>query len=183
MGKKITAWEGVFAEQWKLGVFFPSRTFPVALIKISHCLTRDELWLYLFEIARSCLTAAFDSNFPVLCQKQWCYMQNFSCLNFPETLISEALCQGFLAPDYLFYWNLSWCWCPRGGILIVWVCFKRHCLTFSPFSSRATPCPTLPRVRNCLWTNTDYEVCTDQEVCHGHSDFCLVMLLLKLDKM
>lgn len=52
MGKKITAWEGVFAEQWKLGVFFPSRTFPVALIKISHCLTRDELWLYLFEIAQ-----------------------------------------------------------------------------------------------------------------------------------
>lgn len=50
-GGKITAWEGVFIGQWKLEVLFPSRTFPVALIKIAHCLTEDELWLYLFEIA------------------------------------------------------------------------------------------------------------------------------------
>lgn len=43
--------------------------------------------------------------------------------------------------------------------------------------------PTSAPSKKLLVNNTDYEVCTDQEVCHGHSYFCLLMLLLKLDKM
>lgn len=51
-----------------------------------------------------------------------------------------------------------------------------------PFYTLSLAClPHLPLRRKLPVNNAYYEVCTDQEVCHGHSYFCLWLLLL--DKM
>lgn len=85
------------------------------------------------KLLRSCLTA-FHFNFRVLCQKQWCHIQNFPGWVFPETLTSEAVSRCLslrlflLLKSFLMLVPVRW----NFNCLNL---FQEVCLSFSPFSS------------------------------------------------
>lgn len=170
----------MFAEQWKLEVFFPSRTFPVALIKISHCLTKDELWLYLFEIAYKLPGCSIWFQFSSPLPKAVMLYTELFLSEFSRDLDFRGSVSRFLSPRLFIR--------LKSFLTLVPMRWNFNCLSLLQGAlSYILPFLLLPPTsalsKKLLVNNTDYEVCTDQEVCHGHSYFYLLMLLLTLDKM
>lgn len=114
---------------------FPSRSFPVAFIKIAHCLRR---MTYDCTYLKSLECAIFYFSFWGWCQRTAGYTQNFFLSQFSRDLDFPTVHQGFWA--ILFSQNFSWRWCPWGGDF--------NCLSLH---SELSPLPHIPQpwIRSC----------------------------------